>query len=68
MARRAWSQLMDGTVEDFSHGFMRHDDRPHETRKGVREIMRATMQEISPCARGSIPGARAVSVRSQQQT
>jgi HK97 family phage prohead protease len=64
LAHRAFSQIQDGTIGDFSFGFRGASYEPApEKGRGVRRIVNATMAEFSPVTVGSIPGAKAVSVR-----
>lgn len=61
-ARRAFVQINDGDITDFSFGFKGAHFEPGGQR-GVRRITKAFMAEFSPVTIGSIPGAGAVGVR-----
>lgn len=61
-AYRAFSQIDDGTITDFSFGFKNASYEPGGQR-GVRRITKAFMAEFSPVTIGSIPGAHAVGLR-----
>lgn len=64
LARRAFTQISDGTLGDFSFGFKNAKYEPAgELGKGVRRIKEAHMAEFSPVTIGSIPGAKAVGLR-----
>jgi hypothetical protein len=63
-AKRAFSQIQDGTITDFSFGFKNAKFQPTGTR-GVSRITSAFMAEFSPVTIGSIPGAKAVGLREQ---
>lgn len=67
-AKRAFSQIQDGTLTDFSFGFKgaHFEDAQIPGHRGVKRITKATMREFSPVTIGSIPGAVAVGVRSYQ--
>ena len=63
-ARRAFSQLSDGTLTDFSFGFKGAVyQRAESLGRGVRRIAKAVMPEFSPVTIGSIPGAQKVAIR-----
>lgn len=66
-AKRAYHQIHDGTITDFSFGYVNGPEIPHPDptlrRRGVRQIPRATMREFSPVAIGSIPGAKVAGIR-----
>lgn len=66
LARRAFSQLEDGSLTDASFGFQRHAEEKHPEMRGVTRITRATMQEWSPVTRGAIPGAVVTGVRAEE--
>jgi HK97 family phage prohead protease len=57
LARRAFSQLQDGSLTDASFGFQRQKDERHPEMRGVTRITKAVMQEWSPVTIGAIPGA-----------
>ena len=68
-ALQAYSQLKDGTVTDFSFGFMRNGPVvPWRNQRGVRAFTSAHMYEFSPVAVGAIPGAKMLSLRDGIQT
>lgn len=68
-ARRAWSQVKDGTIVDCSVGFSntrRRDPTPSEEDlwPGVQEIIvAADLDEVSLVLRGAVPGAKVLAVR-----
>lgn len=68
-ARRAFSQVNDGTIRDCSVGFSntkRRDPTDEEIAQypGVREvILEAELDEVSLVLRGAVPGAKVVGVR-----
>lgn len=68
LARRAFAQIQDGSITDFSFGFQRIADEPHPEHRGVTRITKAIMQEFSPVMVGSIPGAVATGTRSDDGT
>ena len=65
-AKRAWTQLKDGSVSDVSFGFRNARATPHPTVKGATRYVSAWMPEISPVTDGSIPGAMVSGVRAAQ--
>lgn len=68
-ARRAFSQINDGTITDFSFGFKGAKfERADGLGKGVRRITHAFMAEFSPVTIGSIPGAVATGLREDSST
>lgn len=70
MVRRAWAQIVDGTITDCSVGFSdveRRAPAPDELERwpGAREIItRATLDEVSLVLRGAVPGAKVLALRS----
>lgn len=72
MARRAYAQVQDGTIQDCSVGFSntkRRDPTDEEIAQypGVREvILEADLDEISLVMRGAVPGAKVLAVRSDE--
>lgn len=66
LARRAFSQLEDGSLTDASFGFVRHTDEKHPEMRGVTRITSATMQEWSPVTIGAIPGAVVTGTRADE--
>lgn len=66
-AGRAFSQISDKTLQDFSFGFK---NAKYEAggQRGVRRITQAFMAEFSPVTIGSIPGAGAVGIREDGNT
>lgn len=70
MARRAHTQVGDGTIRDCSVGFWnaRRRDPTNEERAahpGIREVIeRADLDEVSLVLRGAVPGAKVLAVRS----
>lgn len=71
-AARAFAQIDDGTITDFSFGYTdgherRHPD-PQLARRGVKQIPKARMREFSPVSIGSIPGAMATGIREEGST
>jgi len=65
-AKRAFSQIVDGTLTDFSMGFKQAKYEPTKRNgHGVRAIVSAVMVENSPVSVGSIPGAKATGIREE---
>lgn len=64
-ARRAYSQIKDGTLQDVSFGFRKPTMVKHPTMRNVRAITKAQMIEVSPVSIGSIPGAQVTSIREE---
>lgn len=70
MARRAHTQVTDGTIRDCSVGFantQRRDPTKDEQKRwpGVREVIeKADLDEVSLVLRGAVPGAKVLAVRS----
>lgn len=65
-SKRAFSQIDDGTITDFSFGFRQPKYEPHPRHRGVRNIRSALMMEFSPVSVGSIPGAVATGLREEE--
>jgi HK97 family phage prohead protease len=69
-ARQAFAQIRSGTIDNFSVGFERIEDRAEEDsekRWGVPDavrILRATLDEVSPVLVGSVPGTATIGTRS----
>jgi HK97 family phage prohead protease len=74
MARRAHTQVNDGTIRDCSVGFWnakRRDptDEERAAYPGIREVIeRAELDEVSLVLRGAVPGAKVLAVRSGAAT
>lgn len=72
-ARRAHSQVGDGTIRDCSVGFCNTVRRPPTEDEiklwpGVREVItKADLDEVSLVLRGAVPGAKVLSMRSGGQ-
>ena len=72
-ARRAYSQVRDGTIRDCSVGFSnvkRRDLSQSEQRQfpSAKEVItRAQLDEVSLVLRGAVPGAEVVGVRGTRQ-
>lgn len=70
MARRAYTQVADGTITDCSVGFsgtQRRDPTSDEQRDfpGIREVIeQAELDEVSLVLRGAVPGAKVLALRS----
>lgn len=70
-ARRAHAQVVDGTIQDCSVGFMvptggRREPTDEERTRwpGVKEIIeKAELDEVSLVLRGAVPGAKVLAVR-----
>lgn len=66
-ARQAHAQLRSGTIDQFSVGFVRTQDRPADKddagREGVTDIVRGILDEASLVLVGAVPGTSLVSVR-----
>lgn len=65
-ARRAFSQIRDGHLTDFSYYFRNARSRAHPNMRGVRQFISAEMPEFSPVTAGSIPGAVVTNLRSEE--
>lgn len=65
-SKRAFSQIEDKTITDFSFGFRQPKYEPHPRIRGVRNIKEAVMMEFSPVSIGSIPGAVATGLREEE--
>jgi uncharacterized protein len=65
-ARRAYSQLKEGHVSGISFGFERQHETPHPEERGVMVLDKVAFRELSAVTMPSVPGARVLSVRSQQ--
>jgi HK97 family phage prohead protease len=69
-ARQAFAQIRSGTIDNFSVGFERIEDRAEEDsekRWGVPDavrILKATLDEVSPVLVGSVPGTATIGTRS----
>jgi HK97 family phage prohead protease len=69
MAKRAHTQVEDGTIRDCSVGFFvleRREPSDDERKRylGVREVIeKAELDEVSLVLRGAVPGAKVVGVR-----
>lgn len=79
-AKRAWTQMRDGDIDEISFGFERvqggterldpSDERvqPGGIYEGAVEIIhKATLYEISPVLVGAVPGTSVLSVRSKPE-
>lgn len=70
MARRAFSQVRSGTIDDCSVGFSNVDRRsPTEEEEkqfpGVKEVIeKADLDEVSLVLKGAVPGAKVLATRS----
>lgn len=72
IAKRAYAQVQDGTLEDVSVGFSyvpggKREPTPEErtTYPGIREVVsRAILPEVSLVLEGAVPGAKVMAVRS----
>jgi HK97 family phage prohead protease len=73
-ARRAYAQVLDGTITDCSVGFSgatRRDPTHSEQQRfpGVREVIeKANLDEVSLVLRGAVPDAKVLAVRSARET
>lgn len=63
-ARKAYSLIKDGHVRGWSFGFADGETENDREYKGAVAFRRATMYEVSPVLRASVPLTRTVSVRS----
>lgn len=64
-AHQAWAQFRSGTIDQFSVGFARLADQPDPEFRGVTEITRAWLDEVSPVLVGSVPGTQLLATRSR---
>lgn len=64
-ARRAASQLASGTIDQFSVGFYREEDREAEDPKlhGIWDIVKGELVEASPVLLGAVPGTATTGLR-----
>lgn len=64
-ARRAASQLASGTIDQFSVGFYREEDREAEDPKlhGIWDIVKGELVEASPVLLGAVPGTAVTGLR-----
>lgn len=67
-ARQAHSQLMSGTLGEWSVGFARVDGGTYEDDQGVTHFTRCTLDECSIVLRGAVPETQTLSVRRQQDS
>lgn len=65
-AREAHSLISDGIMNSFSFHFRGGVTKPHSTQRGARTFVKARLMETSPVTFGSIPGAVAVGIRSEE--
>jgi HK97 family phage prohead protease len=63
-AMRMYHHLKDGEINQFSFAFERVSEERDAQHDGVTLIKEATMDEVSPVLRGSVPGTRVLSMRS----
>lgn len=64
-AHRAWLQLDKRTVNQFSVGFIRQESSPSREHRGVTDITRGVLDEVSPVVAGSVPGTALLATRSR---
>lgn len=67
-ARMVQSLLADGIMDEFSFAFIREAEQPDTRFEGVTQITEARMDEISLVLRGSVPGTKVLSLRSEGET
>lgn len=69
-AAQAYEQLRDGTLDNFSVGFIREEQRDasEEYGPGVVAITRAQLDEVSIVIVGAVRGTRLLSVREQRRS
>ena len=69
-AAQAYEQLRDGTLDNFSVGFIREEQRDasEEYGPGVVAITRAQLDEVSIVIVGAVHGTRLLSVREQRRS
>lgn len=69
-AAQAYEQLRDGTLDNFSVGFIREEQRDasEEYGPGVVAITRAQLDEVSIVIVGAVGGTRLLSVREQRRS
>lgn len=68
-ARQAYSQMKDGTIDQFSVGFTRQkwsnvDDESLRAQGAYEEMQKALLDEASPVLVGAVPGTALLGVRS----
>lgn len=62
-AKRMYHHLKDGEINQFSFAFERQNEERDAGHDGVTRITRATLDEVSPVLKGSVPGTRVLSMR-----
>jgi HK97 family phage prohead protease len=68
-ARQCYSQMQDGTIDQFSVGFTRQqwmnvDDEQMRAAGACEEMVKALLDEASPVLVGAVPGTSLLAVRS----
>jgi HK97 family phage prohead protease len=64
-AKQAYAQVKSGTAREFSFAFERIEDQADPNHRGVTRITRANVHEFSIVMKGSVPGTKVLSVRSE---
>lgn len=64
-AKRMWSHLVDGEIRQFSFAFERVSEERADD-QGVTLITEATLDEVSPVLKGSVPGTKVLALRSNE--
>jgi HK97 family phage prohead protease len=70
-ARQAYSQMQDGTIDQFSVGFTRQkwtnvDDEAKRAAGAYEEMVKATLDEASPVLVGAVQGTKLLGTRAGQ--
>lgn len=63
-AKRMYYHLKDQEIEEFSFAFERVNEEPDPNHRGVARILEASLDEVSPVLKGSVPGTRVLAMRS----
>jgi HK97 family phage prohead protease len=68
-AHRAYAQLRSGTIDQWSVGFLRQEDRAAgEKMPGITDITKGILDEASAVLVGAVPGTKTVSIRSSSRS
>lgn len=64
-AKRMWHHLEDKEIRQFSFAFVRESEERADA-NGVVRITKASLDEVSPVLKGSVPGTRVLALRSAE--